>query len=165
MIPILGMFSTAKIIIAGVLIAAAIGGWLYVKNLQSTVNILKQNQIILENAVEGQKIVIERQIIDTKDITTAIKQQHELSIKLNERVEGLRDKFEKNTAGKARDIDKIAAAKSAMVTKIINKASVNVARCFEIATGSPLTEKEGAATKKSETNAECTDLANPNYKP
>jgi len=38
-------------------------------------------------------------------------------------------------------------------------------RCVEIAMGSPLTEKEKNATKKSEINAECPSLANPNYVP
>ena len=38
-------------------------------------------------------------------------------------------------------------------------------RCLEIASGSPLTAQELAATKKSEANNECPDLANPNYIP
>jgi hypothetical protein len=36
---------------------------------------------------------------------------------------------------------------------------------LEIASGSPLTEKELAATKPSEINRECPAIANPNYKP
>jgi len=36
---------------------------------------------------------------------------------------------------------------------------------MEIASGSPLTEEELAATKKSQTNTECPRLANPNYVP
>jgi hypothetical protein len=36
-------------------------------------------------------------------------------------------------------------------------------RCIEIATGSPLTESEINATKKSQINGECPSLANPNY--
>ena len=46
---------------------------------------------------------------------------------------------------------------------IITKDNAN--RCMEIASGSPLTEEELAATKKSQTNTECPRLANPNYVP
>ena len=36
-------------------------------------------------------------------------------------------------------------------------------RCVEISSGSPLTESEINATKKSEINRECPSIANPNY--
>ncbi len=36
-------------------------------------------------------------------------------------------------------------------------------RCVEIAMGSPLTDKEKNATKKSEINSECPSIANPKY--
>ena len=68
--------------------------------------------------------------------------------------------------GKAdRDIGKLAIEKSKVIERIINKASDKAARCMEIASGSPLTEEEKNATKKSEINTECPSLANPNYIP
>jgi len=48
--------------------------------------------------------------------------------------------------------------------KIINRASDNALRCFELLTGSPRTENELKANKKSQLNSECPTLANPNYK-
>ena len=47
----------------------------------------------------------------------------------------------------------------------MNKGGDNAGRCIEIASGSPLTEKELNATKKSEINPECPSIANPNYIP
>ena len=52
-----------------------------------------------------------------------------------------------------------------MIQRIINKASAAALRCVEISSGSPLTEKEINATKKSEINRECPSIANPNYIP
>ena len=52
-----------------------------------------------------------------------------------------------------------------LVEKLINKGSERATRCVEIAGGSPLTEKELLATKKSEINTECPSIANPNYEP
>ena len=66
---------------------------------------------------------------------------------------------------KDRDIGKLAIEKSKVIERIINKASDKAARCMEIASGSPLTEEEKNATKKSEINTECPSLANPNYIP
>ena len=63
------------------------------------------------------------------------------------------------------DLGQLAYNKPGLVVKIINKASDNANRCVEIATGSPLTEDEINATKKSQINAECPRLANPNYVP
>ena len=42
-------------------------------------------------------------------------------------------------------------------------AQAIVDKAVEIAGGSPLTEKEINATKKSEINTECPSIANPNY--
>ena len=61
------------------------------------------------------------------------------------------------------DFGKIALEKYKLVEKIINKGSDRATRCVEIAGGSPLTEKEINATKKSEINTECPSIANPNY--
>ena len=63
------------------------------------------------------------------------------------------------------DFGQLAEARPTLVVKIVNKVSVNANRCMEIASGSPLTESELAATKKSQTNTECPRLANPNYVP
>ena len=49
--------------------------------------------------------------------------------------------------------------------RIERKREQQRARCFEIAQGSPLTEEELNATKKSQINAECPNIANPNYIP
>lgn len=57
----------------------------------------------------------------------------------------------------------LALQRSGLVENIVNNASDNVARCFEIATGAPLTQDEINATKPSEINTECPEIANPNY--
>ena len=51
------------------------------------------------------------------------------------------------------------------IERITNGASTLATRCIEIASGSPLTEEEKNATKKSEINSECPSIANPKYVP
>lgn len=53
------------------------------------------------------------------------------------------------------ELDVLAAAKPALVENIINNASDNAIRCFEILSGSPLTEQERNAKNEKEFNSEC----------
>ena len=76
-------------------------------------------------------------------------------------LENLDKRFNK----KNRDVGKLAIAKPDAIQRITNKGSANATRCIEIASGSPLTEEEKNATKKSEINTECPSIANPNYVP
>ena len=63
------------------------------------------------------------------------------------------------------DIGVLGEAKPTLVEKVLTNASNNALRCAEIISGSPLTEEEISATKPSEINPECFELANPNFDP
>ena len=76
------------------------------------------------------------------------------------------EKFNKvNASGERRDIGNLAVNKPKSIQIIEGRREKQRARCFEIAQGSPLTEEELNATKKSQINAECPNIANPNYVP
>ena len=69
----IGIFSGLKMAFFGVIAAAVIGGWLYVKGLQKDLAVAKENMIKLEGAVSEQKRVIEQQRIDFEAIVEANK--------------------------------------------------------------------------------------------
>ena len=166
MIPLLGLFSNAKLIMAGVIAIAVAGAFLYIKNLQATVETLKANQIQLEGAVELQTVVIERQKEDNEQITMSLKSIQNINSKLQGEMEALQNRFKRSTAtGKSRNFGAIARKKSKLVENIVNKATINSLRCLEIATNSPLTKEELNASKKSTINSECPSIANPGYNP
>ena len=73
--------------------------------------------------------------------------------------------LDKRFTKKNRDIGKIAEKKPEAFEKILNNAGKNANRCMEIASGSPLTDEEKNATRKSQINPECPSIANPNYVP
>ena len=54
----LGIFSGAKMIFIGAILAAVLGGFLYVKGLQKDLAVAKENMIKMEQAISDQKIVI-----------------------------------------------------------------------------------------------------------
>ena len=158
------MFLAIKLAIFMALLAGAGGAFLYVQNLQATVDLLEANNAKLESAVDEQKQLIEKQAKDTKEIAFAHQSQVALNAKLDASINDLRQKFHKvNASGKKRDIGSLAEQKPALMEKVINRGTANTMRCMEITMGSPLTEKERNATKKSQINPECAYLANPNY--
>ena len=61
-----------------------------------------------------------------------------------------------------RDFGKLAVAKPDVVQRLINNGTTEMIRCFEISSGSDLTEEEVNAKQLSELNSICSNLANPN---
>lgn len=161
-----GIFSGVKMALIGGVVAVAVGGYIYVNGLQKDLAVAKENNVKLEQSVESQKAVIEQMQRD-------FELQKEINLKLDTQVKTLQkeyasldDRFNKiNSSGKKRDIGALAVDKSKAIERIINKGTANAQRCVEIAMGSPLTEKEKNATKKSEINPECPSIANPSYVP
>ena len=123
--------------------------------------ILKENAVKLESAISEQKQVIENQKKDFAEILEANKKINELVNNLKKDLDDLDKRFNKGE----RDIGKLGIERTGVIERIINKGSENAKRCIEIASGSPLTEEEKNATKKSEINPECPSIANPAYIP
>jgi len=155
------MFGGIKLFFIGIIISALLGAGAYVMKLQRDNTILKENAIKLEGAISEQKQVIENQKKDFAEILEANKKINELVNTLKKDLDNLDKRFSKGD----RDIGKLAIEKTKVLEKIINKGSENAKRCIEIASGSPLTEKELNATKKSEINPECPSISNPKYIP
>ena len=150
-----------RLFFIGLIASAVIGAGAYVMKLQKDNAILKENAVKLESAISEQKTLIENQKKDFEAILTANKEMNELIGKLKTDFAELDKRFNK----KNRDVGLLAIEKTKAVERITNSASDKANRCIEIASGSPLTEKEINATKKSEINTECPSIANPNYVP
>ena len=155
------MFGSIKIVMVGLLITGIAGAGMYVMKLRSDNAILKANQMKLEEAVSSQKELIANQKKDFQEILDANNKMNELVSVLKKDLDDLDKRFNK----KNRDVGLLAIEKTKAVERITNSASDKANRCIEIASGSPLTEKEINATKKSEINTECPSIANPNYVP
>ena len=160
------MFSQLKLILFFMLLSTAAGGLWYVQHLKSENEILTLNNAKLNDAVEQQQAVIEQQLRDIESKTAINKILNENNAKLTADLNLANEKFNKvNASGERRDIGNLALSKPKSIERIERKREQQRARCFEIAQGSPLTEEELNATKKSQINAECTNIANPNYIP
>ena len=150
-----------RLFFIGLIATAIAGGGFYVFKLQKDNAILKANAIKMESAISEQKELIENQKKDFQQILTANNEMNELVNNLKKDLDDLDKRFNK----KNRDFGKLAIEKTKVIERIMNKGGNNAARCIEIASGSPLTEAELNATKKSEINPECPSIANPKYIP
>ena len=160
------MFSSIKIAMVLIMLAGAGGRFIYVKTLKSDLATSEANNAKLLDSVSEQQAVIEQQQKDFTAILEANKELEEKNRVLAKEFAALDERFNKiNGKGEVRDIGKLAEERSKSVERVINSATKKAMRCVEIAMGSPLTEKEKNATKKSEINTECPSLANPNYIP
>jgi predicted negative regulator of RcsB-dependent stress response len=147
------------LILAAVLGAAGFAAWKYYEYTQNQIKIYAENAARAETVAQANQAALEQ---TQADLIAVREQFNEVSRKFavaESRVEALEEKLSEH------ELDFLAASKPGLVENIIDKASNNVLRCLEIASGSPLTEDEINATKRSEINSECPDLANPNYRP
>ena len=150
-----------RLIFIGIIITSLLGAGAYVLKLQKDNVILKENAVKLESAISEQKTLIENQKKDFEEILDANNKMNKLVNALKKDLDDLDKRFNK----KNRDVGKLAIAKTKSIERITNGASALATRCIEIASGSPLTEEEKNATKKSQINSECPSIANPNYIP
>ena len=132
---LLGKLKT-YLIMAGVLAAAGYGLWKYYQYNQS---------IITAYAAENAKKEV---------VFNETQKQFKIS---QQRIDELTNKLQRH------DIGVKAAKKPGLVEKIIDKGALQINRCFEIQSGSPLTEEELNATVPSKINGACWEIANPNF--
>jgi len=123
----------------------------------------EQNVATLEKAVQDQQATLQKTLQEVKQIQAANIELINTKKQLQSEYRELDRKFTEKANGEARSLANLALKKSSAIERVINKATENAMRCAEIAMGSPLTENELNATKKSQTNPECPSLANPNY--
>ena len=132
------------------------GAYAWITKLQDDNKVLQVNQSKLEGAVAEQEVAIKQQAANAAQIQAANSELREQQAVLQKDKKNLAKKLGRH------ELDILAENKPGLVVRIINRASKNELRCFEIQTGSPLTHDELAARKKSESNGECPELANPN---
>jgi type II secretory pathway pseudopilin PulG len=157
-----GIGTTVKALVALIIVVVVVGGMWYVTGLRANLAVSEENQRKLESAVASQQAVMDQMRRD-------VAQQQEINRDLADAMERqkkdvaeLTDKFNVNARGEKRDFGTIAAAKPGVVERLVNRGSVNAMRCFELASGAPLNEKEKDAKTSKDLNPECPNLVQPN---
>ena len=132
-----------------------IGYWYYndsqerMEILQANNATLKANQANLEQAIATQQQTMEQLQRDFERVAeqnAKLQEQYAAIRKQNQR---LADKLEKI------DLEAAAISNAESIERAVNGGTKNAGRCFEILSGSPLTEKELNAENKNAFNKEC----------
>lgn len=146
----------------GILLVAAtavVGGYIYVKSLQTNLAEAENELSGTRMALEHQELTIEQQQEDLQEQNRLNRERADYIANLQREHEELINRFHKN----GRDLGTLAERATDRIEPVINNATDDALRCMEIASGSPLTDEERNATVKSETNQECPSLANPSF--
>jgi hypothetical protein len=148
----------------GIAIAIFIGSsigfvYYYYNSTQIKIQTLTIENTQLETAVQENEKTIDTLLTDVEAIRTERNMLDNQFRLAQAQVELLKNKLSKH------DLEYLASKKPQLVENIINGATNDVNRCFEILSGSPLTLEEIDATKKSDINTSCSNIANPNYNP
>lgn len=146
--------------IAGFLaIVAIVAGCIwYYKWSQEEMQVLRANVIKIELALEQSERALDQMRTDVVAVQVAhktVSNKFKRSRQENSKLKELLGKH---------DLGFLAQKKPGLIGNRANKGTNNSNRCFEIASGSPLTQDELNATKPSQINSSCPSLANPNYK-
>ena len=119
------MFSTIKIAMVVVLLAGAGGAFYYVKQLQHDNEVLKLNQVKLEESITEQQEVIAMQKKSYEQIMVA---NVELTDKVKE-LNGAKAELQKKLAD--HDINYLAVEKPGLIERIVNKGTKDVLNDIE----------------------------------
>lgn len=143
------IFIATFLILSTVLITVSTVGYLYYKKSQETIMQLQENNAILEVSVQELTTTI-------SDLEKKFQEANAVITNLNTTLSESRVRNRELADRLARhDLSMLALERPALVERIINNASQEAMRCFEILSGSPLTEKERNATNAREFNSEC----------
>ena len=152
------------IILVILLAGGGFGAWTYMEKLQAdnqvlqiNQEVLKENELKLNDAIAEQQAVIVEKQRQAEQIQTANAALRTETSRLSSEKNNLVKKLGRH------ELDILAQNKPGLVTRVINIASDNALRCFEVLTGSPLTHDELQADKPSLYNRECPTI-HPKYK-
>ena len=151
------------IILVILLGAGGFGSWTYMQKLQADNEVYRINeQVYAENETK-----LNDAISDQNEVIAAKAAQAAAIQEANNILRAETDRLDKEKANLAKklgrhELDILAQIKPGLVGRVINKASDNALRCFEVITGAPLTPKEEEASKPSQYNAERPTI-HPNY--
>ena len=151
------------IILVVLLGAGGFGSWTYMQKLQADNEVYRINeQVYAENETKlNDAISDQNEVIAAKAAQAAAIQEANNILRVET------DRLDKEKANLAKklgrhELDILAQNKPGLVGRVINRASDNALRCFEVITGAPLTPSEKEASKPSQYNAECPTI-HPNY--
>ena len=148
-----------KLALAGGVFTITVGFAWYTNRLESKLDQAQQdlvvsqhNEVTLKEALETQGETLKTKELEHATVIKLSSDIRSIAKAQAHEIKELNDKLNVKASGQSRDLGELARAKPQVVQGIINRATDDVNRCFEILTG--------ASVKEGEVNNECKDLIN-----
>jgi len=147
------------LIMSAMMIAILLGAWKYYTYTENQIQTYRTNAALAAQAQQSSEAALSQVQSDISNMRTEFAAVQQKFLDASSRVSLLEKKLSEH------DLGYLAQSKPKLVENIVDNATQDVIRCFEIESGSPLTKDEINAKKPSEINSSCWDIANPNYHP
>lgn len=146
-------------IISGVLLSVIMGAaYFYYNSTQERIRILTENAVQLEENFKRAQEANQQNLQTIDELTSAYEEIQKQYEEVSSEFQSIRTQRQALEERLSRDIDQLSATRPDLVERVINLSTAKVFRCFELATGSPLTDREKNATTAVEFNSECPEL-------
>ena len=139
----------AIIFIIGLVSSIGYGVYATWNNMQSKIELLKENNAKLEMSIQTQTETIKSMEKNVKEVNAELNITNKELRRTRTRNKILAKKIEQH------DMGMLGAVKPALVQNAINKATAKANRCFELISGAEFTEKERSAKNAKSFNSEC----------
>jgi hypothetical protein len=137
------------LILIGVISVSGFTAYKYYKDSQETIRILTENNAKLEVAVATNEETINSLQVSYAAAQTELSEINSAYTYIRRQNQELADKLQKI------DLTAAALANPSAIERAVNRGTENAGRCFELLSGSPLTDKEREATDGVSFNKEC----------
>jgi len=150
----LGLGLKISAVLVVLMLAMGGAGYWYYSDTQARLAILQENNAILQTSLEQTTAAKKKLEKDIKLANTQVAQVNSEFAIIRSQNNELAKKLEKHNLGV------LAERKPGLVERVINKATDDASRCFELISGAKLTEEEKNATSGKEFNDQCPWLFN-----
>lgn len=154
----LGRIRVYLIMFAAFAAFAGVAYWYY-KDTQAALQQYAINQANLETSLTLQRSATESLKQDITRMSNTLVQLNADFAQSRAQVTELENKFNQSSNGDDRDFGVLAARKPALVEKIVNTATQDVLRCFELLSGDSAQQGEATNEKFSSCIASATDAS------
>lgn len=159
-----GIGAAIKAVVALLIVSLLLAAGWYITGLRADLAVREANEQKLKDGIAEQQRLMDRMRADVAAIQKINQELNTTMKRQADDMASLTKKFSQDARGNPRDFGEFAAERPELVEKLVNRGTRNAYRCMEIASGSPHTAEELAATTRDTINRECPAIANPNYR-
>ena len=152
------MLIQAKIILILLALMALMGagGYWYYTHMENKLAASQEKVLVLDIANKAKQVEIDKLKVDIEKRNKIASDTEQAFTTSRTQVDAMRKKLTgKTKSGAPKDLGKAANSNPLIIQNAINRGTADQSRCFEILSGSPLTEEEKNGTVK---NGICPEL-------